>query len=75
MSYIRASYEHIYVEGTSDDYVFPDLDGNGKIRIEDYDRGLTKEGLCEILCGVIDSYYKHPAEKNSLCNSLPTNLE
>lgn len=74
MSYIRAAHPHIYVEGTSDDYVFPYRDGNGEIRIEDYAKGLTKEGLCEILCRVIDMHFKHPAEKKYFMQHLADKL-
>ena len=44
MSYLRAGYPLKYVEGESEDYVFPHSDGY----IEDYGK-ITNEGIVELL--------------------------
>jgi hypothetical protein len=44
MSYIRAGYPLVYVDGVSEDYVFPHTDGD----IEDYGK-VTDKGMIELL--------------------------
>ena len=55
MSYIRGGYPLVYVEGNSEDYVFPSAvpDGRGGYKtshIEDYGK-ITDSGLVELLFG------------------------
>ena len=55
MTYIRSGWEMKYVEGESKDYVFP-AGEYGEFIIEDYG-GISNEGLCEILCRIIDRHF------------------
>jgi hypothetical protein len=48
MSYIRAGYEMFFVEGISEDYVFP-YDSLQGTSIEDYGQ-ISNNGIIEILC-------------------------
>ena len=48
MSYIRAGYPLVYVDGNSTDYVFCTEDGNGNESIEDYG-SISNESIIEIL--------------------------
>jgi len=73
MSYIRSGHKNQFVNGTSQDYVFPAADDKGKDYIEDYGK-LSNEGLCEILCGIINKYYETPFEKEYFMKKLATAL-
>ena len=46
MSFIRAGWDMRFVEGVSEDYIFPRDDEKGNTVIEDYG-SITKEGLVE----------------------------
>jgi hypothetical protein len=74
MSYIRPGHKLKYVKGITNDYVLPATTTKGKEYIEDYDN-LSKEGLCEILCGVIDKYYEDPIERKYFMKQLASKLE
>lgn len=51
MSYLRYAWDHKYVEGTSDDYIYDN--GTG---ITDYG-DITNEGLVEIICERIEQSF------------------
>ena len=48
MSYIRYGHPMVYVEGNSDDYVYPAVDGKGNTWIEDYGQ-ISDGGFIELL--------------------------
>ena len=74
MSYIRPGHKLDYVNGISHDYVFPATNDKGKDYIEDYGK-LSNEGLCEILCKVIDKHFEDPIEKKYFMKQLASKLE
>lgn len=55
MSFLRYGHPLIYVNGKSNDYIFPTMNGKKEV-IEDYG-DITNEGLVELLCMVIDDYF------------------
>ncbi len=52
MSYLRSAWNHKYVKGISEDYIYD----NGETIIDYGD--ITNEGLVEILCGCIDRSFE-----------------
>jgi len=73
MSYIRPGHKLDYVKGISHDYIFPATTSKGKNYIEDYG-SLSKKGLCEILCGIIDKHFEDPIEKKYFMKQLANKL-
>lgn len=75
MSFIRSGYPMKYVDGVSEDYIYP-TERKGKDFVEDYG-GITKEGLVEILCRVIDASprFRNETERKYFREQLAEKLD
>ena len=57
MSYIRYGSKYLYVEGESDNYIYPSTDTKGKIYIEDYN-SISDNTLVELIIQYLDCDYR-----------------
>ena len=73
MSYLRPSDALKYVDSDSKDYVYETNDANYKPYIEDHG-GISNEGLVELCCRAIDSYYDRKPIKKYLMKKLAERL-
>jgi len=73
MSYLRQSDALKYVDSESKDYVYETVDADYKRYIEDHG-GISNEGLVELCCEAIDSYYKKKPIKKYLMKKLAERL-